>query len=46
VRSILEVAPDHRSMTARWERSPDGITWEPWMNITFTRKDLRKGDTR
>ena len=37
VRSTLTVAPDRRSMTAMWERSEDGHTWEPWMNITFTR---------
>jgi hypothetical protein len=24
-------------MTARWERSDDGLVWEPWMNMTFTR---------
>jgi hypothetical protein len=36
VRSTLTVAPDRRSMTALWERSEDGHSWEPWMNITFT----------
>jgi hypothetical protein len=24
-------------MTALWERSEDGITWHPWMDMTFTR---------
>jgi hypothetical protein len=38
VRSTLTVAPDRRSMTALWERSEDGDSWEPWMNIMFTRK--------
>ena len=26
---------DH--LTALWERSPDGYTWEPWMRISFTK---------
>ena len=38
VRSTLTVAPDRGSMTALWERSEDGYSWEPWMNITFTRR--------
>jgi hypothetical protein len=38
VRSTLRVAPDHQSMTALWERSEDGQSWKPWMNIRFTRK--------
>jgi hypothetical protein len=38
VRSTLRVAPDRGSMTALWERSEDGLTWTPWMNITFTRR--------
>lgn len=38
VRSTLSVASDCRSMTALWERSEDGHSWEPWMNIMFTRK--------
>jgi hypothetical protein len=38
VRSTLSVAPDHQSMTAFWERSEDGHTWTPWMNIMFTRQ--------
>jgi hypothetical protein len=39
VRSTLTVAEDRRSMTALWERSEDGITWHPWMDISFTRND-------
>jgi hypothetical protein len=27
-------------MKALWERSTDGTTWEPWMDVTFTRADL------
>ena len=37
VRSTLTVGADGTSMTARWERSDDGLVWEPWMNMTFTR---------
>jgi hypothetical protein len=37
VRSTLTVATDRASMTARWERSEDGMTWQPWMDIAFTR---------
>ena len=37
VRSTLAVAEDRRSMSALWERSEDGITWHPWMDISFTR---------
>ena len=39
VRSTLRVALDRQSMTALWERSEDGQSWKPWMNITFTRRD-------
>jgi hypothetical protein len=35
VRSTLTLAADGGSMTALWERSPDGRTWEPWMRISF-----------
>jgi hypothetical protein len=38
VRSTLTVAPDRASMAALWERSDDGVTWEPWMEISFTRR--------
>jgi Protein of unknown function (DUF1579) len=37
VRSMLTVSPDKRSMTARWERSDDGSSWRPWMQMRFTR---------
>jgi hypothetical protein len=36
VRSTLTVATDRRSMSALWERSEDGITWQPWMDLSFT----------
>jgi hypothetical protein len=39
VRSTLTVAQDRESMRAYWERSEDGIEWEPWMDITFTRSE-------
>lgn len=38
VRSTLRMTPDRGSMTALWERSGDGHTCTPWMNITFTRR--------
>jgi hypothetical protein len=38
VRSTLTVAPGGDSMAAVWERSPDGTTWERWMDIDFTRR--------
>lgn len=37
VRSTLTVSGDRSSMTARWERSDDGATWQPWMDMAFTR---------
>lgn len=37
VRSTLTAADDGQSMHALWERSEDGSTWQPWMEIRFTR---------
>jgi hypothetical protein len=37
VRSALTPSADGKSMTAFWERSTDGRTWDPWMHISFTR---------
>jgi hypothetical protein len=37
VRSTLEIAADRQTMTAFWERTGDGETWAPWMDIRFTR---------
>ena len=39
VRSTLRIAPDGRTMTALWERAEDGVTWQPWMDMRFTRED-------
>jgi hypothetical protein len=39
VRSTPTVADDRLSMTALWERTDDGTSWQPWMHITFTRHD-------
>jgi hypothetical protein len=39
VRSTLTIAEDRQSTTALWERSADGTTWQPWMDISFTRSD-------
>lgn len=38
VRSTVTVASDGASMTARWERSDDGETWQAWMDIHFARE--------
>lgn len=38
VRSTLRLAADRATMTAFWERTADGETWEPWMDIRFTRE--------
>jgi hypothetical protein len=43
VRSTLTIARDRESMTALWERSHDGISWQPWMDIHFTRADDTPG---
>jgi Protein of unknown function (DUF1579) len=37
VRSTLTVSPDGRNMTARWERCDDDASWQPWMDMIFTR---------
>jgi hypothetical protein len=39
VRSTLRIASDRRTMTALWERAEDGVTWQPWMDVRFTRED-------
>jgi hypothetical protein len=39
VRSTLTVSDDRASMKAFWERSEDGINWQPWMDMTFTRSE-------
>jgi hypothetical protein len=37
VRSTLTISADRSGMRARWERSDDGTSWQPWMDMTFTR---------
>jgi len=37
VRSTLTVSADRTSMTAKWERADGGSTWQPWMDMNFTR---------
>ena len=37
VRSTQTISLDRAGMTARWERSDDGASWQPWMDMTFTR---------
>ena len=37
VRSTLTVDADGSAMAARWERSDDGVSWRPWMDMRFTR---------
>src|SRR5512132_4419623 len=37
VRSTLTINTDRSGMTARWERSDDGSSWQPWMDVNFTR---------
>jgi hypothetical protein len=39
VRSTLTIAEDRRTMNALWERSAHGSSWQPWMDVTFTRTD-------
>jgi hypothetical protein len=39
VRSTLTLGEDGKSMTALWERSEDGVNWQPWMDISFTRSN-------
>jgi hypothetical protein len=37
VRSTLTISADRAGMTARWEHSDDGVNWQPWMDMIFTR---------
>jgi hypothetical protein len=37
VQSTLTVSTDGNNMTARWERCDDDASWQPWMDMTFTR---------
>jgi hypothetical protein len=38
VRSTLRVGSDGDSMSALWERSDDGVSWQPWMDMRFQRR--------
>ena len=40
VRATLTPAADGRSMRALWERADDGVKWEPWMDVRFTRETV------
>jgi hypothetical protein len=31
------ISADRSGMRASWERSDDGASWQPWMDMTFTR---------
>lgn len=46
VRSTLTVAGDRKSMAALWERSEDGTTWQPWMDIRFVAIDAPRPASR
>ena len=37
VRSTLVIGEGGQTMSALWERSPDGNRWLPWMDVRFTR---------
>jgi catechol 2,3-dioxygenase-like lactoylglutathione lyase family enzyme len=39
VRSTLAVGAERKTMLARWERSEDGTTWLPWMDVRFVSID-------
>lgn len=36
-RASVVVSKDGNVMTVNWERSDDGTTWLPWMDVTLTR---------
>ena len=37
MRSTLSASEDGQQMQAHWERSEDGITWIPWMDMQFSK---------
>src|SRR5262245_14112068 len=37
VRATLTLGAERQAMSARWERSADGKTWQQWMDITLER---------
>lgn len=36
-RCVSIVSDDGNTMTARHEKSDDGVTWMPWMDVTLRR---------
>ena len=38
-RATVVVSDDGNTMTANWERSDDGSTWLPWMDVELTRAE-------
>lgn len=36
-RCRIEFAEDGRTMTTHWDRSPDGVTWQPLCDVTSSR---------
>jgi hypothetical protein len=37
-RATVRLGADGMTMAAFWERSDDGRTWQPWMEMSFTRQ--------
>ena len=37
MRSTLSASKDGQQMQAHWERSEDGTTWVPWMDMQFSK---------
>ena len=38
MRTTVNIDPDGKAMAAKWERSPDGVTWDGWMDMEFARE--------
>ncbi|MES2679056.1 MAG: DUF1579 family protein [Bacteroidota bacterium] len=37
MRSVLTANKNGKSMSAKWELSENGKTWQPWMNLKFSK---------
>jgi hypothetical protein len=37
-RATVRLGADRMTMAAFWERSDDGKTWQPWMQMSFTQQ--------
>lgn len=37
MRATLSASGDGRQMTAKWERSEDGLAWKPWIDMRFSK---------